>query len=145
MNLSQLISTIQSTHECAQRYAHQQVNNSLTIRNWLTGFYLFHFEQNGEDRAVYGAKLYKTIAANLKEKQLKGFSFTALNQYRQFYLTYPDFIQTVSELFSKMNFSIIQTVSKQLQLSDNKEITKSEAKSFVSTSIFAMLKRKRLL
>ena len=97
MNLSQLITAIQSTHEQAQRYAHQQVNNSLTIRNWATGFYLFHFEQNGEDRAVYGAKLYKTIAEKLKAKGLKGFSYTALHQYKQFYQIYPDFIQTVSE------------------------------------------------
>jgi hypothetical protein len=33
MNLSQLISAIHSTHEYAQRYAQQQVNNSLVIRN----------------------------------------------------------------------------------------------------------------
>ena len=124
MNLSQLITAIQSTHEYAQRYAHQQVNNSLTIRNWATGFYLFHFEQNGEDRAVYGAKLYKTIAENLKTKGIKGFSFTALHQYRLFYQTYPDFIQTVSELFADMNSSIIQTVSEQLQNSDNEDNAK---------------------
>ena len=124
MNLSQLITAIQSTHEQAQRYAHQQVNNSLTIRNWVTGFYLFQFEQNGEDRAVYGAKLYKTIAENLKTKGLKGFSYTALHQYKQFYQTYPGFIQTVSELFADMNSSIVQTVSEQSQNTDNESIAK---------------------
>jgi len=115
MNLSQLITAIQTTHEQSQRYAHQQVNNSLTVRNWATGLYLFHFEQNGEDRAVYGAKLYKTIADNLKAKGLKGFSFTALHQYKQFYHTYPNFIQTVSELFTDMRSSIVQTLSEQSQ------------------------------
>jgi len=124
MNLSQLITAIQSTHEQAQRYAYQQVNNSLTIRNWVTGFYLFQFEQNGEDRAVYGAKLYKTIAENLKTKGLKGFSYTALHQYKQFYQIYPGFIQTVSELFTDMNSSIVQTVSEQLQSTNNEFLTK---------------------
>lgn len=119
MNLSQLISAIQSTHVYAQQYAHQQVNNSLTIRNWITGYYLFHFEQNGEDRAAYGTQLYKTIAGNLKSLGLKGFSYTALNQYRQFYQTYPHFLQTVSELFAHMNDSILQTASEELQDSDN--------------------------
>ena len=119
MNLSQLISAIQSTHEQAQRYAHQQVNNSLTIRNWLTGFYLFHFEQNGEDRAEYGARLYRTIAENLKAQGLKGFSFTALHQYKQFYQTYPSFIQTVSELFTDMRSSIVQALSEQSQSEEN--------------------------
>lgn len=124
MNLSQLITAIQSTHEQAQRYAHQQVNNSLTIRNWATGFYLFHFEQNGEDRAVYGAKLYKTIAEKLKAKGLKGFSYTALHQYKQFYQIYPGFIQTVSELFTNMDSSIVQTLSEQSQNTNNQTITK---------------------
>lgn len=97
MNLSQLITTIQQTHESTQRYAHQQVNNSLTIRNWLTGLYLYHFEKNGEDRAAYGAKLYNTIANNLKANGLKGFSYAALHQCTQFYQAYPHFVQTVSE------------------------------------------------
>lgn len=120
MNLSQLITAIQSTHEYTQGYAQQQVNNFLTIRNWITGLYLFHFEQEGEDRAAYGEKLYKTIAENLKTKGLKGFSYTALHQYKQFYQTYPHFIQTVSELFTDMGSPIVQTVSEQLQRVDYK-------------------------
>ncbi len=131
MNLSQLLTAIQSTHEQAQRYAYQQVNNSLTTRNRVTGFYLFQFEQNGEDRAVYGAKLYKTIAENLKTKGLKGFSYTALHQYKQFYQTYPGFIQTVSELFTDMNSSIVQTVSEQSQNTDNESIAKQGTVSAV--------------
>ena len=85
---------------------------------------MFQFEQNGEDRAIYGAKLYKTIAENLKAKGLKGFSFTALHQYKQFYQTYPRFIQTVSELFTNINTSIVQTLSEQSQNTDNESDTK---------------------
>ncbi len=133
MNLSQLITVIQSTHEYAQHYAQQQVNKSLSIRNWVTGYYLFHFEQNGEDRAAYGTRLYKTIAENLKIKGLKGYSFTALNQYRQFYQTYPHFIQTVSELFIKMNSTIVQTASEQLQTSEKQDV------NFLNTLLFMSL------
>lgn len=135
MNLSQLITAIQSTYEHVQRYAIQQVNNSLTLRNWVTGFYLFHFEQNGEDRAVYGAKLYKTIAENLKAKGLIGFSFTALHQYKQFYQAYPGFIQTASELFDKMDAPIVQTLSEQLQNADNVNLTKRGTMSTILSSL----------
>ncbi len=34
----------------------QQVINALTVRNWLTGFYIIEYEQNGNFRAAYGEK-----------------------------------------------------------------------------------------
>jgi len=145
MNLSQLIAAIHSTHEFTQHYAHQQVNSTLSIRNWITGFYLYHFEQNGEDRAVYGERLYKTIAEKLKLNGLKGFSFTALNQYRQFYLTYPQFIQTVSEQFPKMNASIIQTLSEQLQSTDNEDNTNLGTVSTIFSSILPKINDRLLV
>jgi len=36
----------------------------LTIRNWLIGYYIVEFEQNGKDRAEYGISLLKSIAYN---------------------------------------------------------------------------------
>lgn len=31
--------------------AGRSVNRYMTVRNWLMGFYIVEFEQNGEDRA----------------------------------------------------------------------------------------------
>jgi len=43
-------------------YAYKQVNSSLTIRNWIIGYYIYEFEQKGKDRAEYGEKLIPNLA-----------------------------------------------------------------------------------
>ena len=81
--------------------------------------YLFEYEQNGLDRAEYGTQLYKKIAERLKDKNVKGMSFKMLNTCKQFYLVYPQIIQTVSEqsfLIENQSFAIIQSVSEQFKL-----------------------------
>lgn len=88
------------------------------MRNWLIGMYLFEYEQKGQDRAEYGENLYKNIAKNLKEKKVKGMSFTMLNTCRQFYLIYQQIIQTVSEqsyLIENHYFEIIQSATEQFK------------------------------
>lgn len=59
------------------------------MRNWLIGMYLFEYEQKGQDRAEYGESLFKNSAKNLKEKKVKGMSFTSLHTFRKFFQTYP--------------------------------------------------------
>ena len=51
------------------------------MRNWLIGFYIVEFEQNGEDRAKYGEFLLK----NLEQKvNLKGLNITLFKRSRVF-------------------------------------------------------------
>jgi predicted nuclease of restriction endonuclease-like (RecB) superfamily len=66
--------------------AGRAVNQYMTVRNWLMGFYIVEFEQNGEDRARYGARLIRSLA---KAAGRAGISATNLKIFRQFYLTYP--------------------------------------------------------
>ena len=87
MELHQLIESINQTADYFQREAVKQVNISLTLRNWVIGCYLYEYEQRGQDRAVYGTKLYATIAARLKRH--KNLSKTQLYRYKDFYLAYP--------------------------------------------------------
>jgi predicted nuclease of restriction endonuclease-like (RecB) superfamily len=63
------------------------VNVSLTVRNWLVGYYIVEFEQKGEDRAKYGQKLIKVLAEKIS---VKGLGETNLKLSRQFYSTYPE-------------------------------------------------------
>jgi predicted nuclease of restriction endonuclease-like (RecB) superfamily len=99
MQFNQLIKIIQSTHEQTQRYAIQQVNQSLTIRNWMVGCYLVEYEQNGEDRAAYGAKLLVKIAEGLKNTGIKGLDDRSLRACRSFYECYPQIWRTLSAKF----------------------------------------------
>lgn len=53
MNVSAFVQAIPQTHEALQRQAVGVVNRSLTVRNWLIGFYIVEFEQHDEDRAEF--------------------------------------------------------------------------------------------
>lgn len=127
-NLQNISVQIESINSYFSDYANRQVNYAYTLRNWLIGMYLFEYEQKGQDRAEYGDNLYRNIAKNLKEKKVKGMSLTMLNTCRQFYLIYPQIIQTVSEqsyLIENHDCEIIQSATEQFNLSTNNQKIKS--------------------
>jgi hypothetical protein len=64
MNFTALVQSIQQTHAALQQQAVSAINRSLTIRNWLIGFYIVEFEQRGEDRAGYGTRLIEELSKN---------------------------------------------------------------------------------
>lgn len=68
MNFDLLVDSISKTHSHFQQQAAKAVNVSLTLRNWIIGFYLVEFEQNGEDRAAYGTGLLNRLADQIKIK-----------------------------------------------------------------------------
>ena len=57
MQFDLLFHIIQNTHQHFRHQAIRAVNVSLTIRNWLIGYHMVEYEQNGEDRAKYGLRL----------------------------------------------------------------------------------------
>jgi predicted nuclease of restriction endonuclease-like (RecB) superfamily len=91
MNFEKLIEVIEQTNSGLQKRVLSTANKSLVIRNWLVGLYIVEFEQNGEDHAQYGRKLFKSLAKSLKNKKINGFSETNLRLFRQFYRIYPQF------------------------------------------------------
>jgi predicted nuclease of restriction endonuclease-like (RecB) superfamily len=93
MNFTSLVQSIQQTHTALQQQAVLAVNRSLTIRNWLIGYYIVEFEQEGEDKAAYGEKLLQKLAQNLANP---GLSHRNLKLFRQFYQRYPQIRQTLS-------------------------------------------------
>jgi len=86
MNFEFLVDTISKTHSHFQQQAVKAVNISLTLRNWLIGFYIVEFELNGEDRATYGDKLFEELAKRLKS--INGVDRRALYRFKDFYLLY---------------------------------------------------------
>ncbi|MCL1850566.1 MAG: PDDEXK nuclease domain-containing protein [Bacteroidetes bacterium] len=121
-NFNELIDQISKVHDILQGCAAKSVNQLLTIQNWIFGYYIVEYEQNGEDRAKYGEKLLDEIAKRLSD--LKGFSFRQLYLCKDFYLTYSYFLQTVFEKLQTLNLEkdeILQTLSAKLQYADNKD------------------------
>lgn len=85
LSFSSLVRSITATHENYQQQAAKAVNLSLTIRNWLIGYYIVEFEQNGADRASYGNALIEKIA---KKISIQGLGTTNLKLVRLFYQKY---------------------------------------------------------
>lgn len=108
MTFKNLLSSISDIHTTLQIKAIQSVSVNLTIRNYLIGYYIVEYEQNGNDRAEYGERAIQNLADNLKH--IKGLSLTNLKMMRLFYLTYPQISQTLSDQF-KIEYQKNQTVT----------------------------------
>jgi len=137
-NFKQLIENIKQIHQNLQKHATSAVNQALTIRNWLIGFYIVEFEQNGEDRAVYGVKLLAKLAASL---QIKGLTEPELSRCRQFYQNYPQILGTLSQNFRYLlphNISV--TLSQKSEIEQKKtSVSPEKLLSSLSYSHFTEL------
>lgn len=130
MNFDKLVLRIQQTNDFLQQSAVKAVNTHLTFRNWLTGFYIVEFEQNGSDRAKYGTKLLETIAQNIS---IKGLTAPELSRCRQFYNTYPQILGLITQEFKNVlptdfllenaEKSIFGSATQELQNEDLKHIS----------------------
>ncbi|GHV72437.1 hypothetical protein FACS1894201_01580 [Bacteroidia bacterium] len=136
-NFQQLVEKISDIHVAMQRGAICAVNRYLSVRNWLFGYYIVEFEQNGEDRAKYGEKLIDELSKSLRTRGIKGVAPTPLRICRTFYLTYPQIQSTVSvimqtvDLPHKISLSIQPTVSVELQNAVNQDITIQQTPSVI--------------
>ncbi len=99
MKFETLIDAINQTHSHFQQQASKTINVSLTLRNWLIGFYIVEFEQKGEDRAVYGVGLINRLALQLN---IKGLVSAELSRCRQFYHSYPQILGSMNQKFKNL-------------------------------------------
>lgn len=86
MNFEALVKHINTIQNTLQAQAAHAVNLALTARNWLMGYYIVEFEQNGEDRAAYGEQLLKKLEQRLC---VRGLSERRFREFRRLYLVYP--------------------------------------------------------
>ena len=131
MKFNELKEGIQKLSDSLRQNAMVAVNTNLTVRNWLIGFYIVEFEQNGEDRAKYGTKLLQNLADEFNED---GLSYRNLKLYRQFYDCYPQIGAFIPKFFQKHFGEIWQSAIAKLQLTDSKS-------SEIRQSVIAQLEK----
>ena len=85
IDFTQLESSISNLNDVFEENTAKAINRNITARNWLIGFYIVNYEQNGRDRAKYGEKTLQRLAENLNQKSL---SYRNLRLYRQFFLEF---------------------------------------------------------
>ena len=93
LSFENLVENVGNVHGITSGAAKGAVNQLLTIRNWMIGYYIVEFEQNGADRAKYGSHLLDNLA---KELSIDGLGRLQLNLCRIFYQKYPQICSTAS-------------------------------------------------
>lgn len=93
LSFENLLGNVLQVHEITSSYAKGAVNQLLTVRNWMIGYYIVEFEQHGLNRAEYGTNLLEELSKRLT---IKGIDRPLLNLCRIFYLKYPQICATVS-------------------------------------------------
>ncbi len=130
MKLDNLLKQINLLDNGLKNEANKAVNQLLTIRNWLIGYYIVMYEQNSDYRAKYGEKLLQTLSEKLDRK---GLSYRNLKLFRQFYQTFPEIGQLLTAQSSNLALPIWQTVSALLennfQTPDNEYVNTLKTKS----------------
>jgi predicted nuclease of restriction endonuclease-like (RecB) superfamily len=135
MNFKILAQQIESIHEALQTNAVNAVNRHITFRNWVIGLYIVKYQQKGEDRAKYGNKLLEKLAMKFSKTTLKGLTAPELSRCRQFYITYPSILGTVSQesVILQLDASILGTLSQEFEPIPVRVLAKSED---IDTALF---------
>ena len=111
-DFEKLTGAIRLVHDELAAQANRAVNVSLTLRNWLIGYYIAEYEQNGEDRAIYGSKLLEHLSSTLREKGVSRVEERELRRYRQFYQIYPQIRESVTpELSQRLIGPVMMSLS----------------------------------
>ena len=104
-----LVSSIVRIHQETRDFAAKAVNVALTLRNWLIGYRIVEFEQQGKDRAAYGERLLPALAERLSAVGLKRVDVRELRRFRLLYAVYPQIRETVTpELLTCLGTSAFQ-------------------------------------
>ena len=85
------INEVKRIVEEGRRLSYSTVNSVMISTYWHIGKRIVEEEQNGKERAEYGAELINILSKELTHEYGSGFSARYLRAFRQFYLMVPDF------------------------------------------------------
>lgn len=101
---TRLVESIQAAHCELAAQAGKAINISLTLRNWLIGYYIAEYELSGKDRAQYGDRLFSELAKALAN--LSNCNRRQLYRYHRFYNFYPGIVGTLPPQFKKLSLPV---------------------------------------
>lgn len=79
-SFEQLAHGLRSRNEAFQQSAACATNKHVTCRNWLNGYYIVHYEQNGSDRAKYGENSYVIQNSKISQSLIGQLDFHGISQ-----------------------------------------------------------------
>ena len=99
LDFTALVDAIRQVHEHLTAQAGRAVNVSLTLRNWLIGFYIAEFELHGADRAIYGERLLEELSSALRKVHVSSSGRRQLYGFLAFYRAYPQIVRSLPAQF----------------------------------------------
>jgi predicted nuclease of restriction endonuclease-like (RecB) superfamily len=116
LDFAALVKAIQQVDEHCATQANRVVNVTLTLRNWIIGAYIQHYELNGADRAKYGDGLLDALADRLTALKVSNSNRRQLYRYLRFWRLYPGIVGTLSPQFQDLPVPVrkVGTLSPQL-------------------------------
>jgi len=120
LTFDHLVDSILKVHKQLASQAGRAVNISLTLRNWMIGYYISEYELRGVERATYGERLLTDLSNELRKHRISNTGRRQLYNYLLFYRKYPQIVRTVpaqsSHLISSLNdiTEKVRTASAQL-------------------------------
>ena len=124
-----LAERVKNVHNATSSVAKGAVNQLLTIRNWAIGCYIVEYEQEGRDRARYGARLLQNLSDKLS---IKGLDRSMLNVCRLFYIRYPQICETASHKLQMIGSITNALCLKNIVRKDSNEICDSVNHKFMT-------------
>jgi predicted nuclease of restriction endonuclease-like (RecB) superfamily len=97
-DFASLVDAVRRVHEECAAAVNRTVNTTLTLRNWMIGFYIVGYEMRGADRAKYGEGVITALADALASRGIPRCDRRELYRYRLFHLAYPQIAETLSPL-----------------------------------------------
>lgn len=103
------INDIKNILSQARQQVYVAINSAMVEAYWRIGEHIVLEEQNGKNRAEYGKEVIKNISEELTKEFGKGFSERTVRNFRQFYLTFPDF-EIWQPLIAKLSWTHFQRI-----------------------------------
>lgn len=123
LTLSALSEAIHRVDSELAAQAARAVNVSLTLRNWLIGYYIAEYELRGADRAKYGTRLFRQLSAKLKAMGVSRSDERELRRYRKFYQVYPQIRESLTPELEKMIPGDLGVTGSQIQAPKGKAVS----------------------
>lgn len=115
-NYQSLIEQIKNTYTDGKAKAIKVVRRELVLTYWAVGKHIVEFEQKGNEKAEYGAKILTRLSKDLSDQLGRGFSRTNLINMRLMYLKYPN-LNTLSDQLSWGHYVELLSIDAELERS----------------------------
>ena len=111
-----LLDDISEQYTQGRARAIQSINTTIVETNWNIGKYIVEFEQGGEVKARYGARLLENLSRDLTLRHGRGFSRPNLNNMRLLYLRFP-ICQNLSDKLTWSHYCELISIDDELERS----------------------------